>query len=70
MSNPVQPVQGVSSLVQPQLTAPPAKAPRASTTTSATPQDKVTISPQARQALASKAKPAAGGDVDHDGDRH
>jgi hypothetical protein len=30
----------------------------------------VTISESAKQALADNTKPAAGGDVDHDGDSH
>jgi hypothetical protein len=38
------------------------------TAQTAAPQDKVTISPQAQQTLAQNAQPAAGGDVDHDGD--
>jgi len=71
MSNPVQPVQPVNTVTQTQLAAAPAPPKTQQTTTqSATPQDKVTISPQAQQALANTAKPAGGGDVDHDGDKH
>jgi hypothetical protein len=68
MSISVQPVQPANAVAQTQsATAPvPPKAPAQT----ATPQDKVTISPQAQQALANNAKPAAGGDVDHDGDNH
>jgi hypothetical protein len=69
MSNPVQPVQPVSAVTQTQPAAAPPKT-QQTTTQSATPQDKVTISPQAQQALANNAKRAAGGDVDHDGDNH
>jgi protein involved in polysaccharide export with SLBB domain len=69
MSNSVQSVQAVHPLTQ---THPAAQAPKApaQTTAQTAPQDKVTISPQAQQALAKNAKPAAGGNVDHDGDSH
>jgi len=71
MSNPVQPVQPVNAVTQTQPAAAPAPPKTQQTTTqTGTPQDKVTISPQAQQALANNAKPAAGGDVDHDGDKH
>ena len=71
MSNPVQPVQPVNTVTQTQLAAAPAPPKTQQTTTqTATPQDKVTISPQAQQALANNAKPAAGGGVDHDGGKH
>jgi hypothetical protein len=66
MSISVQPVQPVNAQSQMQQAAQPAK----TTAQSAAPQDKVTISPQAQQALASNAKPAVGGDVDHDGENH
>jgi hypothetical protein len=66
MSISVQSVQLVNAQSQTQPSAQPLKT---AAPTSA-PQDKVTISPQAQQALASNAKPAAGGDVDHDGDNH
>jgi len=69
MSNPVQPVHAVNAPTQTQPAAAPPKT-QQTTTQTATPQDKVTISPQAQQALANNAKPAAGGDVDHDGDKH
>ena len=65
MSISVQAVQGVNAQIQTQPAAPPPKSPAQT----AVPQDKVTISPQAQQALAKNAKPAAGGDVDHDRDR-
>jgi hypothetical protein len=67
MSNPVQPVQPVNAVTQTQPAAAPPKNLQ-TTTQTAGPQDKVTISPQAHQALANNAKPAVGGDVDHDGD--
>jgi hypothetical protein len=69
MSNPVQSVTAVSALTPAQPAAPAPKTQPAATQTAA-PQDKVTISSQAQQALASNAKPAATGDVDHDGDNH
>ena len=71
MSNPVQLVQPVNAVTQAQPAAAPAPPKTQQTTTqSATPQDKVTISPQAQQALANNTKPAAGDDIDHDGDNH
>jgi hypothetical protein len=66
MSISVLPVQPVSAQAQTQPAAQPAK----TAAQTAVPQDKVTISAQAQQALASNAKPVAGGDVDHDGDNH
>jgi len=69
MSNSVLSVQPVNPATQTQQTTPTPKNQQTATQT-ATPQDKVTISPQAQQALANNAKPAAGGDVDHDGDNH
>jgi len=66
MSISVQPVQPVNAQTQTQPAAQPPKTPAPA----ATPQDKVTISPQAQRALANNAKPAASGDVDHDGDKH
>ena len=52
-----------------QTTNQPAKQPQTAAQTSI-PQDKVTISESAKQALANNPKPAASGDVDHDGDSH
>jgi hypothetical protein len=69
MSNPIQPVQPVNAVTQAQPAAAPPKN-QQTTAQTATPQDKVTISPQAQQALANNTKPAASGDVDHDGDNH
>jgi hypothetical protein len=66
MSISVQAVPGVSAQTQTQPVAQPPKSPPQT----AAPQDKVTISPQAQQALAKNTKPATGGDVDHDGDNH
>ncbi|HTC62896.1 MAG TPA: hypothetical protein VK709_08635 [Candidatus Saccharimonadales bacterium] len=65
MSLTIQPIQTPTAQTQP--AAPPAKQPA---TQSAVPQDKVTISESSKQALTDNTKPAAGGDVDHDGDRH
>ena len=66
MSISVQSVQPVNAQAQAQ---PAAQAPK-TLTQSATPQDKVTISPQAQQALAKTRTTASSGDVDHDGDNH
>ncbi len=67
MSNLIQPIQAANAQTQAQPPAPPAKPATAQT---AAPQDKVTISETAKQALADNTRPAAGGDVDHDGDNH
>lgn len=64
------PAHGVNAAAQTQQTAPPPKPAGQTTSQAAAPQDKVTISPQAQQALASNSKPAATRDVDHDGDKH
>jgi hypothetical protein len=69
MSNAIQPIQAVNAQGQTQQTAQAPKTPQATTQTAA-PQDKVTISEPAKQALADNTKPAAKGGVDHDGDRH
>jgi len=69
MSNPIQAVQPVNAVTQPAAAPAPPKT-QQTTTQTATPQDKVTISPQAHQALANNTKPAASGDVDHDADNH
>jgi hypothetical protein len=70
MSNPIQAVQPVNAVTQTEPAAPAPPKTQQTTTQTAGPQDKVTISPQAQQALANNAKPAASGDVDHDGDNH
>jgi hypothetical protein len=69
MSNPVQAINAVQAATQAQQAAPAPKTQQPAAQTAA-PQDKVTISPQAQQALAANTKPAASGDVDHDGDSH
>jgi hypothetical protein len=69
MSNSVHSVQPVNAQAQPQQLSPPHKN-QQSTTQTAAPQDKVTISPSAQRALANNKNPASGGDVDHDGDNH
>jgi hypothetical protein len=68
MSIAIQSVQALNAQAQ---TQPAAQAPKSTEagTQSATPQDKVTISPQAQHALASNTKPASG-DVDRGGDNH
>jgi hypothetical protein len=70
MSISALPAQAVNAAAQTQQTAPPPKPAAQTTSQAAAPQDKVTISPQAQQALAANSKPAASGDVDHDGDNH
>ncbi len=67
MSHPVEPVQAVEAPTQMAPAAAPPK-PQQAAKQPAVPQDKVTISPQSQQALAAKTKPAASGDVKHDGD--
>ena len=69
MSNSVLSIQPVNPATQTQQTTPTPKNQQTATQT-ATPQDKVTISPQAQQALAKTTKAASSGDVDHDGDSH
>jgi hypothetical protein len=67
MSLTVQPVQAPNTQTQTQQAAPP---PKQAATPSAIPQDKVTISESAKKTLTDNTKPAAGGDADHDGDKH
>ena len=69
MSNSVQSVQAINAQTQTEQTVQPPKKPQTAAQTS-TPQDKVTISESAKQVLTDNTKPAAGGDVDHDGDSH
>jgi hypothetical protein len=71
MSNSIQSLQTVNTQAQAEQAVQPATPKTAqvqATTKNAAPQDTVTISPQAKQALASNAQPATTGDVDHDGD--
>jgi hypothetical protein len=67
MSLTIPPVQAVHAQTQTQQAAPP---PKPAATQSAIPQDKATISEGAKQALTDNTKPVAGGDVNHDGDKH
>jgi len=67
MSNTIQPIQAINAQTRAQSLTQPSK--QAATPT-AIPQDKVSISESAKEALADSTKPAAGGDVDHDGDSH
>jgi hypothetical protein len=67
MSLTIQPVQAPNTQTQAQPAAPPAKQTAAQSTV---PQDKVTISDSAKQAQTNNTKPAASGDVNHDGDSH
>jgi hypothetical protein len=69
MSTPIVSVQTPNVTNQPQPAAIPPKA-QSAPARAAAPQDKVTISESAKQALADNTKPAAGGDVDRDGDSH
>jgi hypothetical protein len=67
MSNSIQSVQAVNAQTQTAQTVQPAN--KAKTAAAQpTPQDTVTISKASQQALAVGSKPAATGDVDHDGD--
>jgi hypothetical protein len=69
MSNSIQSLQAANTQTQVQQSVQPAN--KAQTTApKSTPQDTVTISKASQQALASGTKPAATGDVDHDGDSH
>jgi hypothetical protein len=61
MSNPVQPVHAVQAATQ-VASAAAAPKPQPTAKQTAAPQDKITISPHAQQALAANAKPAASGD--------
>ncbi len=68
MSVAIQPVQAAN----PQEQAHAAQAAQQAKPAAAAPapQDKVTISESAKQALADNTKRTSGGDVDHDGDTH
>jgi hypothetical protein len=60
VSNLIQAIQAIDTQTQTQQTALPAKS-QQTTAQSALPQDKVTISASAQQALANTAKPSSGG---------
>ena len=65
MSISIQSVQATQTQTQtPQAVQPPKKP------QTTLPQDTVTISKSAQQAQTTNTKPAASGDVDHDGDNH
>jgi hypothetical protein len=66
MSNHALAIQPANAQAQTQPAASAPKNQQAAKQTAA-PQDKVTISESAKQALASNAKPAAKSDVNHDG---
>lgn len=68
MSNSIQSLQATNAQTQTEQAVQPP--PKPATSPAAIPQDTVTISAAAKQAQASNAKPAASGDVDHDGDSH
>ena len=68
MSNQALTIQPVNAQAQAQPAAPPPKNQQAPKQAAA-PQDKVTISESAKQALASNAKPAAKGDGNQDGNK-
>ena len=68
MSNSIQSLQAVNAHDQAAQTVQPP--PKPATSQAAIPQDTVTISAAAKQAQASNTKPAASGDVNHDGDNH
>jgi len=67
VSDSIHSLHAINAQTQTQQAAQPSKQ---ATTQTAIPQDKVSISESAKQALADNIKPAAGGDRDHDGDRH
>jgi hypothetical protein len=69
VSNPVQAIRAVDVAAQTPRASPAPKTQQTATKTAAL-QDKVTISPQARQAQTGNSKPATSGDVDHDGNKH
>jgi hypothetical protein len=69
MSNSIQSIQALNAQAEMQQSAQAPKTPQATTQTAA-PQDKVTISESAKQALAGNTTPAAKGGADHDGDKH
>jgi hypothetical protein len=69
MSNSVNSIQSAQAQTQTEQTVQAPKKPQA-VTQGAVQQDTVTVSKAAQQALASNVKPAARGDVDHDGDSH
>jgi hypothetical protein len=69
MSNSIQSLQAANSKTQVGKSVQPPNKPQA-TAPPTTPQDTVTISKASQQALATGSKPAATGDVDHDGDNH
>jgi len=66
MSNSIQSIQAINAQAQTPQEAQAPKNPQA-TTQFAAPQDKVTISEPAKQALTANTKPAAGGHTDHNG---
>jgi hypothetical protein len=69
MSNSIQSLQAANAQTQTEQSIQPSN--KAQTTAhQSAPQDTVTISKASQQALASGGKPAATGDVDHDGDGH
>jgi hypothetical protein len=67
MSNSIRSLQAANAQTQTEQTVQPPKKPLA-TTQKPVPQDTVTISKASQQAQAATTKPAASGDVDHDGD--
>lgn len=68
MSSALQPVPAVHPQAETPAAAPAAPKNQQSVSKPATPQDSITISATARQALAGASK--ISGDVDHDGDNH
>jgi hypothetical protein len=71
MANSIHSVQAVHEQAQTaQTVQPPKTLQTQAATQNKGAQDTVTISQQARQALASNTKQASGGDANHDGDNH
>jgi hypothetical protein len=69
MSNSIQSLQAANAQTQVEQSVQPPNKVQA-TAPPSIPQDTVTISKASQQALAIGSKPAATGDVDHDGDSH
>jgi hypothetical protein len=67
MSNSIHSLQDANAQIQTEQTVQPPKKPQA-TTHNRVRQDTVTISKASQQAQAATPKPAARGDVNHDGD--
>ena len=71
MAGSIHSIQATHAQVQAEQSVQPPKTLQSDAATqTAIPKDTVTISQQARQALASSTKQASGADANHDGDSH